>query len=153
MILLCLSHLNKKIAEDYFYFLNGHNDVVYFADQNFTPDLVESYEYNPWGVLLTSANKNTLLYTAREFDLDTGLFFNLGFEYNAYLGQIIKMHSLNSLFKSITLHNNPVNYNVYALSPGSDISCRRCYLVCVCCDWGACKIVWCWIFIYIHCQF
>ncbi len=38
-------------AEDYFYFLNGHNDVVYFADYNFTKDLIETYEYLCMGKL------------------------------------------------------------------------------------------------------
>ena len=33
--------------EPYFYFLNGHNDVFYFADSNFMEEKVESYEYNP----------------------------------------------------------------------------------------------------------
>ena len=44
--------------EPYFYFLNGHNDLIYFSNSSF--DDFESYEYNPWGVLLTSANKNNL---------------------------------------------------------------------------------------------
>ncbi|MEJ5274070.1 MAG: hypothetical protein WH035_08065, partial [Spirochaetota bacterium] len=57
----------SPFTNNYFYFLNGHGDVTYFADANFTPEQVESYEYSPWGVLLTSASKNNLLYTAREF--------------------------------------------------------------------------------------
>ena len=70
----------------YYYFLNGHNDVVYFADSNFTEQRVESYEYNPWGVLLTSASKNNLLYTARDFDFEKKtLNYKEGF-YKADLG-------------------------------------------------------------------
>ena len=32
--------------EAYFYFLNGPNDVVYFADSNFTEEQTEDYKYN-----------------------------------------------------------------------------------------------------------
>ncbi len=124
MILLCLSHLKKKIAEDYFYFINGYYDfeiATAFASQRLrriatlalamtkkeiytetgngyaspltisSQDkcgyIYESYEYNPWGILLTYSNKNTLLYTAREFEIDTGLQFNRMRYYNSNLGR------------------------------------------------------------------
>ncbi len=97
-------------AEDYIYFLNGHNDVVYFADQNFTPDLVESYEYNPWGVLLTSANKNNLLHTAREFEFDAGLQFNRMRYYNSYLGRFMQKDLIKEDNAFIYVRNSPLIY-------------------------------------------
>ncbi|MEJ5166378.1 MAG: RHS repeat-associated core domain-containing protein [Thermoanaerobaculia bacterium] len=98
--------------ENYFYFLNGHGDVTYFADANFTPELIESYEYNPWGVLLTSASENNLLYTSKEFDFETGLQFNRNIYYNANLGRFIQK---DFIFKNHNLfkcgYNSPINYN------------------------------------------
>jgi RHS repeat-associated protein len=71
----------------YFYFLSGHNDVAYFSNSTF--DDFETYEYNPWGILLTSASKNNLLYTSREFDFETGLQFNRMRYYLPNLGRFI----------------------------------------------------------------
>ena len=96
--------------EPYFYFLNGHNDVVYFADSNFTENQIESYEYNPWGVLLTDANKNNFLYTAREFDFDTDLQFNRMRYYNPNIGRY-NMEMQSKLMNKFTFfNNNQINF-------------------------------------------
>jgi len=140
----------------YFYFLSGHNDVAYFSNSTF--DDYETYEYNPWGVLLTQANKNNLLYTSREFDFDIGLQFNRMRYYSPNLGRFIEKDKiyLDSRNKCIYVSNNPNNY-YDILGFSSDIECRGCYLVCICCtfytDSGRrCKLIYCWIFIYISCQ-
>ena len=74
----------------YFYFLNGHNDVIYFADANFIEEKIESYEYNPWGVLLTSANKNNLLFASNYFDFETRNLLLFGNIYKPELGFFTK---------------------------------------------------------------
>ncbi len=143
-------------AEDYFYYLNGHNDVVYFSDQNFTPELIENYEYNPWGVLLTSANKNNFLYTAREFEFDIGLQFNRMRYYSPNLGRFIIKDKLFSLNKFIYA-KDPINYSDIM---GISWACWRegCYLICIC--WHCfdaesktrCDIIFCWIYFRIDCK-
>jgi RHS repeat-associated protein len=94
----------------YFYFLSGHNDVAYFSNSTF--DDFETYEYNPWGVLLTQANKNNLLYTSREFDFETGLQFNRMRYYLPNLGRfsqkdLIYMKAANAFAYA---SDNPINF-------------------------------------------
>ncbi len=60
-------------------------------------------KYNPWGILLTSASKNNLLYTAREFDSDTALQFNRMRYYNASLGRFMQ--------KDLIFSQNKYNYS------------------------------------------
>ncbi|MEJ5274072.1 MAG: hypothetical protein WH035_08075, partial [Spirochaetota bacterium] len=55
------------------------------------------YEYSPWGVLLTSASKNNLLYTAREFDFETALIYNKWQYYSAFLAIYIYNKFRNSI--------------------------------------------------------
>ena len=93
-LVMSYSDTDMPYGASYFYFLSGHNDVVFFADENFTEDQIETYEYNPWGVLLTEANKNNLLYTSREFDFDTGLyqynqFYNVSLAIYSYKDELI----------------------------------------------------------------
>jgi RHS repeat-associated protein len=97
-------------ALPYFYFLNGHNDVVFFADENFTEDQIETYEYNPWGILLTQANKNNLLYTSREFDFETGLQYNRNRYYNLNIGSFNYKDKILDLNRFTYSYNNPINY-------------------------------------------
>jgi RHS repeat-associated protein len=94
----------------YFYFLSGHNDVAYFSNSTF--DDFETYEYNPWGVLLTQANKNNLLYTSREFDFDIALQFNRMRYYLLNLGRfsqkdLIYMKASNAFAYA---SDNPINF-------------------------------------------
>jgi len=97
-------------TENYFYFLNGHNDVAYFSNSTF--DDFETYEYNPWGVLLTQANKNNLLYTSREFDFDIAFQFNRMRYYLLNLGRfsqkdLIYMKASNAFAYA---SDNPINF-------------------------------------------
>jgi RHS repeat-associated protein len=97
--------------KNYFYFLNGHNDVVYFADANFTEENEESYEYNAWGKNNYFFEKNNILYTSREFDNDTNLQFNRLRYYNIELGRftqkdLIFIKNSNAYIYTI---NNPIN--------------------------------------------
>ena len=128
-IIMSYKDTENPAFEPYFYFLNGHNDVVYFADANFTEELSESYEYNPWGLPLTQANKNNLLYTAREFDFDTGLQFYSSTYYKPSLAYSIFKNTNNniSLFnlivlylkqQTIYLYKNKNTLNYFLLPPG-----------------------------------
>ncbi len=77
-------------GQPYFYFLNGHNDVTYFADQNFTPGLIETYEYNYFGNPNNFGNRNSLLYNAFEYDFEIGLYSIGSTYYNPSIGLVLK---------------------------------------------------------------
>ncbi len=141
---IIMNYLETGNGQPYFYFLNGHNDVVFFSNSTF--DDYESYEYNPWGILLTSASKNNLLYTAREFDFDTGLqykfkyYFPLLARYNSPRIGILKN-------KFIFSKNNPTNqrsstggssdgfwdcvYGCYDQRGEWEVECYDNYIICI----------------------
>lgn len=56
--------------------------------QRLTETEKETFSCKPWGVLLTEANKNNLLYTAREFDFDNRLYYFNFYYYNPYIAFI-----------------------------------------------------------------
>jgi len=74
------------------------------------PDLIDTYEYNPWGVLLTSASKNNLLYTSREFDFETGLQFNRMRYYLPNLGRFSQKDLIFCINCLAYADNDPINY-------------------------------------------
>ncbi len=71
--------------------------------------IYEICEYNPRGILLTSASKNNLLYTAREFDFDTGLQLNRMRYYNSSLGRFIQKDHISNIIYFKYAFNNPSN--------------------------------------------
>ncbi len=86
-------------------FINNSNTLIDFSYY------LNNYKYYPWGVLLASASKNNLLYTARELDLDTGLQFNRMRYYSPNLGRfsqkdIVYLYPNNYIY----VENKPVIY-------------------------------------------
>ena len=86
-LIMSYKDTENPAIEPYFYFLNGHNDVVYFADSNFTENQIESYEYNPWGVLLTQASKNNLLFLSGKYENEMNFSYIEKRYYMNYLGR------------------------------------------------------------------
>ena len=74
----------------YFYFLNGHNDVVYFSDANFREELTEDYEYSYFGISNNFGNKNSLLFNSFEYDNETNLYGIGSTFYNPKIGLLLK---------------------------------------------------------------
>ena len=91
-----------------FYFLPGRNNIVYISKNHLTEE--ESYEYNPWGVLLTSASKNNLLYTARDFDFDINLQFNRMRYCSPNLGRFTSKDGLFSENYFLYASNDPIGF-------------------------------------------
>lgn len=92
--------------------MSEFKDLTYSKHSNFTPQQIETYEHIRCGVLLTSASKNNLLYTSREFDFDTGLQFKRMRYYNPNFGRFVKKDFLdlsNSKYQFQYGFNNPGN--------------------------------------------
>ena len=65
-------------------------------------------------MLLTQENKNNLLYTAREFDFDTGLQFNRMRYYSPNLGRFTQKDLVTIGLNNLTFQmsfNNPISYS------------------------------------------
>jgi RHS repeat-associated protein len=94
--------------------------------------------------LLTSASKNNLLYTSREFDFETGLQFNRMRYYSPNLGRFISKDKIYSKLLYSMAKNNPIRYvDPFGLSCTNLENCetcdpqrlRDCHEACLnCCD-------------------
>jgi RHS repeat-associated protein len=76
-------------GETYFYLLDLQGSVHGIVDN--TGVLTATYQYDPWGNLLvsTGALENPLRYTAREFDEESGLYYNRFRYYDPVVGRFI----------------------------------------------------------------
>ncbi len=81
--------------------------------------IYEICEYNPWGILLTSASKNSFLYNSKYLDFEPGLFSDISFFYDpeiairCYKTRSIEYALLKKLHKNfIQLRDtyNGINY-------------------------------------------
>ncbi len=71
---------------------------------------IKNFNFNPYGVLLISVNKNNLIYTAREFEFDTGLQFNRNRYYNASLGRFVYKDQFKTLEVFQYASNSPLDF-------------------------------------------
>ncbi len=83
---------------------------IIFID-NYACLVFRIYKYNICSIMLFSANKNNLLYIAREFEIDTGLQFNRMRYYSSNLGRFMQK---DMIFKETENYyeyssNNPIN--------------------------------------------
>jgi len=112
-------------GQRYFYFLNGHNDVVFFADENFTEDQIESYEYDPFGNLEMFGNVNSLIFNSLDYDKDSGLYqIPSGTFYNSKLGLVIKnmVYSKEAvpIGKEFAIYPSVINNIIVSLLPSDE---------------------------------
>ncbi len=71
---------------------------------------IKTFNFNPYGVLLISANKNNLFYTARGFDFDEALQFNRMRYYNASLGRFMQKDLIFQGNYFSYVYNMPISY-------------------------------------------
>ena len=134
---MIMSYKDKEnpAIEPYFYFLNGHNDVVYFADSNFTEEQIESYEYNYFGIIVSEAKKNYYLFESNEFDPDLNLYFNNLYrpDISYYIYKKIFIFNKNLIFKYKDSYNIlefilKENVSLKAFGRIKQICCTACWI-------------------------
>jgi RHS repeat-associated protein len=77
-------------SEVYYYHFDGLGSVVALTDDS--GDTVELYEYSVFGQVAASDsnNPNPFLFTGREFDKETGLYYYRARYYNPYIGRFLQ---------------------------------------------------------------
>ena len=98
--------------EPYFYFLNGHNDVVYFADSNFTEEQIEDYEYEKGS--LPDSSVNSFLLLSLYYDRDLNLIIQNEYFYRVDINRYII--NFYRTYNIIIIHLFPINYNFITYS-------------------------------------
>lgn len=113
--------LMKRGGQDYFYHENSLGSIV--AITNSAGDLVEQYTYDHYGVVTiraptgevrtNSAIGNPWLFTGRQFDPETGLYYYRNRYYNPRTGRFLSRDPIG-FFDGVNLYtyvnNNPINF-------------------------------------------
>ncbi|WP_198306625.1 RHS repeat-associated core domain-containing protein [Dehalobacterium formicoaceticum] len=104
--------LARKISGSYYYyFYNGHGDVVQIVNSSGT--VVNRYTYDEWGNVLsqTEGIDNPILYAGEYYDEESGLYYLRARYYDPSVGRFISedpaRHGLNWYTYCF---NNPVNF-------------------------------------------
>lgn len=100
----------------YFYFLNGHGDVIYFSDQNFTEENIENYEYNPFGKSNTFGIRNSLMFKKFYLDKEMQYYYYNSKIYNQDLGFSIAINKIINKLKIFYFDNLSEIYMYYMIS-------------------------------------
>ena len=99
----------------YYYHFDGLGSVI--ALSNDTGNIVETYAYNPYGeVDQPSSVGNPYLYTGREYDSETGLYYYRARYYDAELGRFLQTDPVgyqNQTNLYVYCLNNPLKYRDY----------------------------------------
>ena len=82
-------------GELYYFLLDHLGSVLGLVDANGT--IVATYQYDPWGNLLASSGtiENRLRYAGREYDAESGLYYNRARYYDPTIGRFISRDPLN----------------------------------------------------------
>lgn len=97
------------------YLYDGHGSVRALVDE--TETVTDEYEYDAFGILLSSsgATENVYLYTGEQYDADLGMYFLRARYLNAGTGRFHNMDTYEgrngeplTLHKYLYVHNNPV---------------------------------------------
>ena len=74
----------------YFFGMNAKGDVMSLTDSS--GNLAEDYEFDPWGQIVQGdASLNNVLFAAREYDSEMGLYFNRARYYDPGLGRFTQI--------------------------------------------------------------
>jgi RHS repeat-associated protein len=90
----------------YYYHFDGLGSVVALTDANGTT--VQSYEYSVYGHVAASDpnHPNPFMFTGREFDIETGLYYYRARYYNPYVGRFLQTDPVG--YGYAYCGNNPV---------------------------------------------
>ena len=108
-------------AENYFYHSDALGSITYLTDEQ--GNIVESYEYSAYGVptirdkngriIDSSLTGNPFMFTGREYDSETGLYFYRARYYDPAVGRFISEDPIGFQGGDLNLYayvrNNPVN--------------------------------------------
>lgn len=96
----------------YYYHFDGLGSVVALSDDS--GNMVETYAYSPYGeVDHVSSAGNPYLYTGREYDAETRLYYYRARYYDTELGRFLQVDPIGyavGMNLYVYVHNNPVNY-------------------------------------------
>ncbi len=125
-----------------YYHYDGLGSVVALTDKG--GNVVKKYNYSPFGTLvpqgvaspyLTPARerlhkhfppsrKNTITYTGREYDPDSGLYFYRARYYDSRVGRFTSKDPIRSINPYVYVGNNPINYtDPYGLQKEGEFPC------------------------------
>ena len=105
----------EKNGQEYYYHQDGLGSVTALTDG--VGDLAHRYEYNTYGKIISVLDpilKQPYLYTGREYDEETGLYYYRARSYDADTGRFINEDPLRLNGRDVNLFryvgNNPVNF-------------------------------------------
>ncbi len=102
----------ERNSQSYFLHADGLGSITHITDQNKT--LVQSYSYDSFGHQTpTTGFRNSITYTAREWDKETGLYYYRARYYDPLEGRFISKDPIGFAGGDVNLfgyvQNNPVN--------------------------------------------
>ena len=124
--------LARKSGDNWYYYIyNAHGDVVGMADA--TGNIVNSYEYDPWGNILsqTETVDNPIKYAGEYYDDELGMYYLRARYYDPQIGRFTSRDILEGSIASpldmnryVYCRNNPIKYvdpsGMYYLEKDSD---------------------------------
>ncbi|HTP06743.1 MAG TPA: RHS repeat-associated core domain-containing protein, partial [Anaerolineae bacterium] len=116
-------------GQTYFYLLDDLGDVLGLVDENGT--MAATYRYDPWGNVINSTGSiaNPLRFEAREWDEDSGLYFDRARYYDPIVGRFISRDRLGingGLNHYAYVGNNPIRFRD-PLGLLTDTQCQTLY--------------------------
>jgi RHS repeat-associated protein len=93
-------------GEVYHYHADALGSVYQMTDSD--QAVAKSYDYSAFGKIVSETGSvlNPFTYTAREFDLDSGLYYYRARYYDAGVGRFLSRDSVESSLSAITLNND-----------------------------------------------
>lgn len=133
------SNIDRPVAvirnsQTYYYHYDGHGNITGITDS--TGILIEEYEYDPFGkpkiidpatkkIRTASVISNPFLFTGREFDTESGLYYYRARYYDTEIGRFIQADPIGyrgGMNLYAYCFNNPINYiDPYGYSWLSDL--------------------------------